>query len=186
MSGDVGIYFIDCVRMEVFSLKQSGKDDFEFGKVCLAFSTTALRESDTLSCWLLRSLVPVWMMMWLGWPSWDSVRSSRALLVLGHQCLTALCRGKSCFVYEFPIRINEQGYFWSFCAGWCWAAVRWVLLVLCWGTGHEVLWWLWAVWVGSLWVWTEGWVLTPCVMWLWGGGQCLRSVDLLWFLSGQE
>ncbi len=28
MSGDVGIYFIDCVRMEVFSLKQSGKDDF--------------------------------------------------------------------------------------------------------------------------------------------------------------
>ncbi len=69
MSGDVGIYFIDCVRMEVFSLKQSGKDDFEFGKVCLAFSTTALRESDTRSCWLLRSLVPVWMMMWLGWPS---------------------------------------------------------------------------------------------------------------------
>ncbi len=28
MSGDVGIYFIYCVRMEVFSLKQSGKDDF--------------------------------------------------------------------------------------------------------------------------------------------------------------
>ncbi len=57
--------------------------------------------------------------------------------MLGHQCLTAPVSGEELLVYEFPIRINEQGYFWSFCAGWCWAAVRWVLLVLCWGTGHE-------------------------------------------------
>ncbi len=71
---------------------------FELGKVSLAFSTTALRESDTRSCWLRRSLVPVWIMMWLGRPSWDSVRSSRALSVVGHQSLTALCRGKSFFI----------------------------------------------------------------------------------------
>ncbi len=90
---------------------------FEFGKVCLAFSTTALRESDTRSCWLLRSLVPVWMMMWLGWPSWDSVRSSRALLVLGHQCLTALCRGKSCFMsMYFPFESMSRA----------------ILVLLCW------------------------------------------------------
>ncbi len=67
---------------------------FELGKVSLAFSTTALRESDNRSCWLRRSLVPVWIIMWLGRPSWDSVRSSRALSVVGHQNLTALCRGK--------------------------------------------------------------------------------------------
>ncbi len=61
---------------------------FELGKVSLAFSTTALRESDNRSCWPL----------WLGRPSWDSVRSSRALSVVGHQNLTALCRGKSFFI----------------------------------------------------------------------------------------
>ncbi len=58
---------------------------FELGKVSLAFSTTALRESDTRSCWLRRSLVPVWIIMWLGRPSWDSVRSSKALSVVGHR-----------------------------------------------------------------------------------------------------
>ncbi len=67
---------------------------FELGKVSLAFSMTALRESDTLSSWLCRSLVPVWI-MWLGW---DSVRSSRALSVVRYQNLTALCRGKSFFI----------------------------------------------------------------------------------------
>lgn len=33
------------------------------GKVVEAFSVTLLSDSDTLSCWLRRSLVPVWMMM---------------------------------------------------------------------------------------------------------------------------
>ena len=33
------------------------------GKVVEAFSITLLSDSDTLSCWLRRSLVPVWMMM---------------------------------------------------------------------------------------------------------------------------
>ncbi len=52
VSGDVGVYFIDCVRMEVFSLKQSGKDDFWVGESVSCFfhdSSEGIRHSVLLA-----------------------------------------------------------------------------------------------------------------------------------------
>lgn len=67
------------------------------GKVVEAFSITPLSDSDTLSCWLLRSLEPVWMMMWLGDPSCSSDSRSMACWVFGHQILATVWVGKSLF-----------------------------------------------------------------------------------------
>jgi len=56
----------------------------EVGKFLAAFSMTCLSDVATLSCCVCRLLEPVWMMIWLGEPSWASVSSSRALSVVGH------------------------------------------------------------------------------------------------------
>lgn len=58
------------------------------------FNHSLLSESATLSCWDLRSLVPVWIILWLGKPT------STALLVLGHQVFSTLASvhvGTSCW-----------------------------------------------------------------------------------------
>ena len=74
------------------------------GKVVEAFLVILLRESATLSCWDLRSLVPVWMIIWLGDRSSATVKGSRALWVLGHQIYSTLCLGKSvCSSRNLPL-----------------------------------------------------------------------------------
>ena len=74
------------------------------GKVVEAFSIILLSESATFSCWDLRSLVPVWMIMWLGDPSSATVKSSRALWVLGHKIISTLCLWKRvCSSRNFPL-----------------------------------------------------------------------------------
>lgn len=84
------------------------------GKVVEALSMTLLRDSDTLSCWRRRSLVPVWMMMCLGDSSCSSDNSSIALWVFGHQIFDTLLLGKSFFSSRnFPlesIRMTMSGF----------------------------------------------------------------------------
>ena len=61
------------------------------GKVLEAFSIIRLSDSDALSCCVLSSLVPVWMMMWLGEPRRSSDSSSMAHFghfVVGEQFLS--------------------------------------------------------------------------------------------------
>ncbi len=54
--------------------------------------------------------------------------------MLGHQCLTDLCRGKSCFMsMYFPFESMSRAI-----SGPS-VLVGAGLLVLCWGTGHEAL-----------------------------------------------
>ena len=72
------------------------------GKVEEAFSITPVSAVATLSCFVLRSFVPVYITMWLGEPSWSSDRLSRACWVYGHQSLDTLCLGKSVFSFSHP------------------------------------------------------------------------------------
>lgn len=96
--GESDIHSVNSVGVEVSPVQQRG-DDYLAG--C---SMTLLRESASLSCWDLKSLVPVWMMMRLGEPSSGTVNSSRALLVLGHQVFSVLCLGNKVFSSRnFPL-----------------------------------------------------------------------------------
>ncbi len=65
---------------------------------------TPLRDSDTLSCCVLSSLEPVWMMMWLGEPSCSSDSSSMACRLVGHHSFDTLWLGNSFFSFKnFPL-----------------------------------------------------------------------------------
>ncbi len=70
------------------------------GKVVEAFSITPLSDSETLSCWLPRSLERVWMMMWLGDPSLSSDSRSMACWVFRHQSFATVWFGKSFFSFR--------------------------------------------------------------------------------------
>lgn len=84
------------------------------GKVVEAFSITLLSDSDTVSCWLLRSLVPIWMTWWLGDLSCSSDSRSMACWMFGHQILAAVCLGKSFFSFMIltleSMRITMSGF----------------------------------------------------------------------------
>lgn len=79
------------------------------GKVLDAFSMTPLRDSDTLSCCVLSSLEPVWMMMGLGEPSRSSDSSSLACRLVGHHSLDTLWLGNSLFSFKnFPLELMRM------------------------------------------------------------------------------
>ncbi len=95
------------------------------GKVVEACSVTLLRESDTLSCRDRKSLVPVWMMVWLGEPSLVTVNSSRAVLALGHQIFSALCLGNGvCSSRNFPQESIRRIMSALLSVGVCWVSVE--------------------------------------------------------------
>lgn len=82
--GKTGVYPLDCGRVDVSSLQQSGHHNSGGGEVSGAFSITCLCDVATLSCCVPRLLEPLWMMILLREPSWTSVSSSRALSVVEH------------------------------------------------------------------------------------------------------
>jgi len=70
---------------------------FALVNVEVAFSITPFTDFTTSSPCLLKSFVPVWIMMWLGDPRWSSVSSSMAWLVFRHLSFKTLWFGKSFF-----------------------------------------------------------------------------------------
>ena len=64
-SVDIGVHPVDGGGVKISPGQDGGDGDpgEHYWKVWVAFCTTLLTHSSTVSCWAHRSLVPVWMIM---------------------------------------------------------------------------------------------------------------------------